>query len=86
MLTSLKVSIQDVQRYAIIIQGAERIANVTVQYRVIERLYLTEKYELTIQLKDHITDLYMLVLRFLVKAKEFYMNKTASKDNLITSN
>ena len=75
------MSIQDVQRYAVIIQGIERIANVIAQYRVVERLYLGKQYEMAPQLEENIKDLYMLVLRFLVKAKKFYVNKSASKEH-----
>lgn len=79
LLTVLEVSVQDVQRYAIVVEGAEKIAKIVLQHRITERLYLRKQYETTTQLKECITDLYVLVLIFLVKAKKFYMKSSTSR-------
>lgn len=65
-------------QYALVVAGAEKVANIVTQYRIIERLYLVKNYEATVQLMEHITDLYVLALKFLVKAKKFYLKNTAS--------
>lgn len=79
LLTVLKVSVQDVQRYAIIVEGAEKIAKIILQHQITERLYLRKQYETTSQLREYITDLYVLVLIFLVEAKRFYVRNSASR-------
>ncbi len=79
ILTAFQVSIQDINQYALVVEGAEKLANIITRYHIVERLYLVKEYEATTQLKDHITDLYTLALKFLIKAKRFYLKNTASQ-------
>lgn len=84
MLTGFQVAVQEDTQYGLVVEGAEKVANIVTRYRIIERLYLAKQYEATIQLQDHITDLYVVALKFLVKAKKFYLMNTASqyKENI----
>lgn len=79
ILTISQVSIQDINQYAFVVEGVEKITNIMTQYRIVERLYLVKRYEATAQLENHITDLYALALKFLVKAKKYYQKNTASQ-------
>lgn len=79
VLTAFQASVQDINQYALVIEGAETVANIVTRYRIVERLYLVKQHEITNQLEEHITDLYALVLKFLVKAKKFYLRNTTSK-------
>lgn len=79
MLMAFQVSVLDINQYAVIVEGVEKVANVVARYRIIEKLYLMKQHEATTQLEEHIADLYTLVLKFLVKAKEFYRRNTASQ-------
>ena len=79
MLTGFQVFVQDINQYALVLEGAEKVANIVTRYRIVERLYLVKQYEVTTKLQDHITDLYVLALKFLVKAKKFYSKNTASQ-------
>ena len=74
-----QVSVQDVNQYALVVEGVEKIAHIMTQYRIVERLYLVKRYEATAQLENHITDIYTLALKFLVKAKKYYQKNTASQ-------
>ena len=76
---TLKVSIQDIQRHAILAEGAETISNLIVQYLIIERLYFAPFAEATALLKEAVTQVYVLVLRFLAKAKKHYQRSAPSK-------
>ena len=79
MLTSFKVSVQDIVQYALVVEGTERVANIVTRYRIIERLYLVKQHETATQLEKHITEIYALILKFLVKAGKFYLSNTASQ-------
>ena len=79
VLTASQVSVQDINQYAVVVEGVEKVASIVTRYRIVERLYLVKQHSATTQLKEHITDLYMLVLKFLVKAEEFYLGNTASQ-------
>ena len=73
------MSIQDFKQYALVVEGAEKVANIVTRYRIVERLYLVKQHEAASQLEKHITELYTLVLKFLVKAEKFYQRNTASQ-------
>lgn len=77
----MEVAIQDIQRYAIVAEGAENIANLITQYRIIERIYLKKSYEATPQLKEHLTDLYALILKFFTKAIGLYSSRSVGGCN-----
>ena len=77
MLKSLQVFVQDNNQYALVVEGAEKVAYIVTRYRIVERLYFAKQYEATAQLQNHITDLYVIALKFLVKAKRFYSKNTA---------
>ena len=79
MLKGLQVFVQDNDQYALVVEGAEKVAYIVTRYRIVERLYLAKQYEATAQLQNHITDLYVVALKFLVKAKNFYSKNTASQ-------
>ena len=78
ILTFQQVSVEDLDRYAAVMEGTEIIANIITQYRVIEKLDLSMQDTTTIQLKERMTTLYVSILRFLAKAKRFYIGNTAS--------
>lgn len=79
MLNSFQVFVQNINQYALVVEGAEKVAYIVTRHRIVERLYLAKEYEATTQLQDHITDLYVVALKFLVKAKKFYLKNTASQ-------
>ena len=51
-------------------KAVEKVANIVMRHRNVERLYLVKEYELTTQLQDHIMDISALALNFLVKGKK----------------
>ena len=73
------MSIKDVQRYAVVAEGLESVTKIITQYRIAEKLYLQRPTEGATELKDCIVDLYVLVLRFLIRAQEFYSKNTAER-------
>ena len=73
------MTINDTQRYAIIIEGVETISRSLVKCEILERLYLHEVLEATDQLKRCLVDTYVFILSFLAKAKRFYQKNTASE-------
>lgn len=78
-LTGPKVSIQDVQQYAVVAEGLEVVAKVVAQYNIIERLYLRRTGEGTTELKSSIVDLYTLILEFRIRAQNFYSKNTVER-------
>ena len=60
-------------------EGLEYVTKIITQYRIVEKLYLQRPSEGATELKDCIVDLYVLVLRFLIRAQEFYSNNTVER-------
>ena len=60
-------------------EGLESITRIITQYRILERLYLQRSSEEATELKDCLVDLYVLALRFLIRAQKFYANNTIER-------
>ena len=60
-------------------EGLESITRIVTQYRIVEKLYLQRSSEEAIELKDCLVDLYVLALRFLIRAQKFYSNNTGER-------
>lgn len=79
LLMSLQVSVKDVQQYAVVLEGIERVSHIVTYYKIVQQLFIRDNSEAASRLKDAVTKLYMSILTFLVKAKKFYLKSTASK-------
>lgn len=79
LLTAFQVSVQDINQYGLVAEGAEKVASIVTQYRTVETLYIVDQFEATSPLKEHVTYLYARALKLLVKAKNFYMRNTANQ-------
>ena len=53
-------------------EGLESAAKVIAEYKIVEKLYLQRTSEGSTELENSIVDLYTLVLRFLIRAQQFY--------------
>lgn len=60
-------------------EGLEAVAKVVAQYRIVEKLYLQRPGVGTAELQDSVVDLYALVLKFLVRAQQFYSKNTVER-------
>lgn len=60
-------------------EGLEIVAKVVAQYKIVEKLYLQRASEGTFELESSIVDLYTLVLKFLIRAQQFYSKNTAER-------
>ena len=60
-------------------EGLETVAKVVAQYKIVEKLYLTRTSEATSELESSIVDLYALVLKFLIRAQQYYAKNTVER-------
>ena len=60
-------------------EGLEVVTKVVAQYKIVEKLYLGRTYEGTSGLESSIVDLYTLVLKFLIRAQQFYSKNTVER-------
>ncbi|KAH0537657.1 hypothetical protein FGG08_005570 [Glutinoglossum americanum] len=74
-----QVSVNDVQKFAVVLEGVEVISNLLVQYDIYTTLYLHDKAKATDEMRRCMVELYMSVLSFLAKAKRYYMQSTAKR-------
>ena len=77
-----QVSVQNVQQYLIIAEDVEHVTWALTHYNIVERLHLKGNNELTIRLRNSLTELYTCILKFLIKAQGFYEKSTALKLSL----
>ena len=74
-----QVSINDVQRFAVVLKGVEIISNLLVRYDIYTTLYLNDNAKSTDEMKRRMVELYTSVLSFLAKAKRYYTRSTPSE-------
>lgn len=60
-------------------EGLETVAKVVAQYKIVEKLYLRRPSEGAAELQDSVVDLYALVLKFLIRAQQFYSKNTVKR-------
>ena len=60
-------------------EGLECVTRIITQYRIVEKLYLQRSSEEATGLKDCLVDLYVLALRFLIRAQKFYSDNTVER-------
>ena len=58
------------------IEGLELVSRLIAQYAEVERLYLHGASTQQDQLEQRITELYVAILIYLLKAREFYSQRT----------
>ena len=74
-----QVSVNDVQKFAVVLEGVEMISNLLVRNDIYTTLYLRDNAATTNEIKRCMVDLYTSVLSFLAKAKRYYMQNTPSE-------
>lgn len=79
LLKSLQVSVKDVQQYAVVLEGMERVSHIVTYQNIVEKLFIRDNSNAASRLKDAITNMYVSILTFLGKAKKFYSKSTARK-------
>jgi len=74
-----QVSVNDVQRFAVVLEGVEIISNLLVRNDIYTTLYLRDNAMTANEMKRSMVELYTSVLSFLAKVKRYYMRNTPSK-------
>ena len=74
-----QVSVNDTEKYAVVLEGVEIISNLLVRYDIYTTLYLGDKAKTTDEMRRCMVELYISVLSFLAKARRFYERTNASK-------
>ena len=74
-----QVGIQDVQQYAAVTEGVERMMRIIVRFRIIERLARKASYEASKRLEANLVELYTSIWRYLLKAYRYFGRNTASR-------
>ncbi|KAI4201139.1 MAG: hypothetical protein LQ350_003453 [Teloschistes chrysophthalmus] len=75
----LKVGIQDVQQYAAVTEGVERVMKIVVRFRIVEGLARKASYEASNRLETSLVELYTSIWRYLLKAYRYFGMKTAKR-------
>ncbi len=73
------MGIQDVQQYAAVTQGVERMMKLIVRFRIVERLVPKASYEASKQLETNLVELYTSIWCYLLKAYRYFGRTTASR-------
>ena len=74
------MSINDVQRFASVLEGIEQITNLLSRYTLIEEIYLQQSSKAVDLLEQAVIKLYAHVLTYLAQAKRYYNENTGSKN------
>jgi len=64
------------------IEGLELVSRLMAQYAMVEELYLHGVWVLQDQLEQCITDLYVAILIYLLRAREYYDRRTTGDANV----
>lgn len=73
------MGIQDVQQYAAVTEGVERMMKIIVRFRIVERLARRARYEASKRLETSLVELYASIWCYLLKAYRYFGRNTASR-------
>ena len=73
------MGIQDVQQYAAVTEGVERIVKIIVRFRIIEELARKASYEASMRFETSLVELYTSIWCYLLKAYRYFDRNTASR-------
>jgi hypothetical protein len=74
-----QVSVNDVQKFAVVLEGVEIISNLLVRNDIYTMLYLRGNAVTTNEMERCMVELYISILSFLAKAKRYYTRNTPSE-------
>ena len=74
-----QVGIQDVQQYAAVTEGVERMMKIIVRFCIVERLVQKASYEASKRLETSLIELYTSIWCYLLKAYRYFGRNTASR-------
>lgn len=73
------MGIQDVQQYAAVTEGVERMMKIIVRFRIVENLSRKASYEASRRLETSLVELYTSIWCYLLKAYRYFGRNTASR-------
>ena len=73
------MGIQDVQQYAAVTEGVEKMMKIIVRFCIVERLTRKASHEASDQLKTSLVELYTSIWCYLLKAYRYFGRNTASR-------
>lgn len=73
------MGIQDVQQYAAVTGGVERMMKIIARFCIIERLARNASYEASKRLETSLVELYTSIWCYLLKAYRYFGRNTASR-------
>ena len=74
---------QDVRRYAAVVEGIENVSKMTTYYRIMESIYFRKPVKTTEEAKTALVDLYTSILLFLAKARKYLSQSSMSKQVIL---
>ena len=74
-----QASVNDTEKYAVVLEGVEIISNLLVRYDIYTTLYLGDKAKTTDEMRRCMVELCVSVLSFLAKARRFYERTNAGE-------
>ena len=70
---------QDVRRYATVVEGIENVSKIITYYTIMESIYFRKHVKTTEEAKNALVDLYTSILSFLAKARKYLSRSSMSK-------
>ena len=77
------MSVQDVRRYAAVLEGIEKILRIITYCRTMESIYFRKNIRINEEAKKAVVDLYASTFFFLVKARKFFAESPMSKQVIL---
>jgi hypothetical protein len=77
VVTNHQIAINDSETYGAMVEGVEMVSRLITQYAKVEELYLHYVSNQRDNLEHCVTELYVVVLIYLLRAREYYSRTTA---------
>lgn len=74
---------QDVRRYAAVVEGIENVSKIITYYRIMESIYFRGHFKTTEEAKNALVDLYASILLFLAKAQRYLSQNSISTQAIL---
>lgn len=70
-LTAFQIAVNDINKFAFVVEGAESISRTISRYAIFEDIYLLRRSDTVAALEEALIRLYASILLYLLKVKSF---------------
>ena len=78
-LRALQIAVNDINKFAFVVEGAESISRMISRYAIFEDICLLRKSATVTELEKALTRLYASIILYFLKVKIFFEQNTASE-------